>query len=1108
MQLPSFIEDHISQIPALQLLMKLGYRYLTPQEALEARGNRSSNVLLDTVLKKQLEEINKIEYRGKEFAFSEANINNAILALRDLPLQDGFIAANKTFHELITLGKSFEQSVLGDKKSFSFKYIDWEHPENNVFHITEEFPVLRSGRTDTYRPDIILFINGIPMVVIECKSPKIKDPINQSIEQHLRNQKEDGIRSLYHYSNMVIGLAVNEAVYGTTATSKEFWSLWREQFLSLQDEQRYTQTLQQLKNSSLPDNDKTVLFKERFRYVLQYFNQLEQEQLTVTEQDRLLYNLCRKDRLLDLMYNFILFDDGTKKVTRYQQYFAVKRTLDRISKVPSDGKRQGGVIWHTQGSGKSLTMVMLAQLIAMHPDIKNPRIVLVTDRVDLDDQITDTFKKCHKLVRQATKGASKEAVKKFNGEELTEKELEEFKKDSSLLGYLLQSDDAIITTIVNKFESLVNKAVASFDSSEIFVLVDEGHRSHYGPMGVKVRKVFPNACFIAFTGTPLMKREKSTADKFGGIVPGTIYTIADAVADKAVVPLLYEGRHNIMHVNEKPLDTFFDRVSEPLTEYGKVTLKRKFSARNKLVQSLAFIENTAWDITKHFTDNIQETPFKAQLVAPNKLSALRYREKLIEIGKINRQLKVSVELLISPPDDREGEEDAFEESDDKVKSFYKSMMDKYGNAEKYEKAIINSFKKQEEPEIIIVVDKLLTGFDAPRNQVLYLTRNLKEHTLLQAIARVNRLYPGKDYGYIIDYYGNLENLDDALHTYAGLEEYDQEELAGSLIKIINEVEKLPQVHSELWDIFKEIKNKYDEPAYEELLADEAKRHSFYDKLSLYARFLRLALSNVEFSSITPEKQIEKYKKDAAFFLALRVSVKRRYSDELNYKEYESQVQKLIDKHITSEGDVLKITELVNIFNKEERQAVLEKITGKAAKADHIASRTIKAINIRMDEDPVYYKKLSELIKRTIEDYHQQRINEAEYLARTTEFENSFFNDKRENVPIAIKDNPIAIAFYNLVVEELKDDLAQKSNKLDIAAEIAVAIEEIIKANIFDNGSAVVDWQKNDDIKGKMRIEIDDMLYEIKAKYDLDISFDHIDQLIEACIKVAEIKYKS
>jgi type I restriction enzyme R subunit len=1077
MELPSFKEDHISQIPALQMLMKLGYRYLTPDEALEARGNRSSNVLLETILKKQLREINKIEYKGKEFPFSDTNINTAILALRDLPLQDGFMAASQAFYDLVTLGKSLEQNVLGDKKSFSLKYIDWEHPENNVYHVTEEYSVLRFERTDTYRPDVILFMNGIPMVVIECKSPKIKHPIDQAIEQHLRNQQEDGIRSLYYYSNLVVGLAVNEARYATTATSKEFWSVWKEQFRHKDDEQHYLQKLQQIKNAPLPDNDRTVLFKERFQYVLQYFNQLEQQDLTITEQDKMLYNLCRQDRLLDIMYHFILFDDGVKKITRYQQYFAVKWTLERISKVQPDGKRQGGVIWHTQGSGKSLTMVMLAQLIAMHPKIKNPKIVLVTDRVDLDDQITETFKKCGKPVMNAA-----------TGEKLVE--------------LLETNSDAIITTIINKFQSAVTKAKDVFSSNNIFVLVDESHRTQYGTFNVKMQKVFPQACYIAFTGTPLLKKDKSTAAKFGGIIPGTVYTISDAVEDKAVVPLLYEGRHNIMHVNEKPLDTFFDRVAEPLTDYGKAALKRRFSSRNKIVQSASFIENTAWDIVKHFTDNIQGTGFKGQLVAPNKLSAIRYRDAFKDIGR------VSVELLISAPDDREGEEDAFEESDDKVKAFYNAMVDKYGNQEKYEKAIINSFKKQDEPEIIIVVDKLLTGFDAPRNQVLYLTRNLREHTLLQAIARVNRLYPGKDYGYIIDYYGNLENLDDALHTYAGLEEYDPEELIGTLTNIAKEIEKLPQAHSELWDIFKEVKNKYDEPAYEELLSDEARRHSFYEKLSAYLRILKLALSSLEFNNSTPEKQIEKYKKDAAFFLALRVSVKRRYMDETDHRDYEAQVQKLIDKHITSDGEVLKITDLVNIFDKEERQAELEKLTGKAAKADHIASRTLKAISIKWYDDPVESKRLSELIKKTIEDYHQQRINEAEYLAKAKDFEDAFFNGRRTNVPSFIKDNPTAIAFYNLTSEELKDGLASKANRMDIAAEIAASIDDIVKANVFDNGHPVIDWQKNDDIKGKMRIEIDDLLFEIKNKYDLELSFDHIDQLIAECIKVAETKYKS
>lgn len=1075
METPSFIEDHISQIPALQLLIKMGYRYLTPDEALELRGGRVGNVLLEGVLKQQLSKINSITYKGKDFEFSEANLSAAVLAIRDLPIQDGFITANQAFYDLITLGKSFDQAVLGDKGSFSLKYIDWENPINNIFHVTEEFAVLRSERADTYRPDVVLFINGIPIVVIECKSPKLKHPADLAIEQHLRNQKDDGIRALYEYSNIVISTAVNEARYATTGTKKEFWSVWKEQFRSKEQEENYYRILQQLKDAPLPNNDRTVLFRERFKYVLQYFNQLEKENLIVTEQDKLIYNLCRPKRLLDLTYNFILYDNGEKKLCRYQQYFAVKNTLQKISKVQADGKRPGGVIWHTQGSGKSLTMVMLAQLIALNPAIKNPKILLVTDRVDLDDQITKTFEKCHKEVENASTGRH-------------------------LLELLDNPSDAIITTLIHKFESAVKHANSPFTSPDIFVLVDEGHRSQYGTFNVKMQKIFPNACFIAFTGTPLMKKEKSTASKFGGLID--IYSIQDAVEDKAVVPLLYEGRHIMMDVNEKPMDNYFNLVSEPLSEYGKTNLKKKFSAKNKIVQSLNFIESTAWDISKHFADNIKGTGFKAQLVAPNKLSAVRYRNLLKEIGK------VTVELLISAPDTREGDEDAFEESDDIVKAFWKAMMDKYGKQDKYETSIINSFKYQETPEIIIVVDKLLTGFDAPVNQVLYLTRNLKEHTLLQAIARVNRLAEGKDYGYIIDYYGNLENLDGALKMYSGDDDtFEEDDLAGTLTTIAKEVEKLPQAHSELWDIFKEIKNKYDEPAYEELLSDEAKRHSFYEKLSVFARLLKLALSSIDFINTNAEKQVEKYKSDAKFFLALRVSVQRRYFDDLDYRQYEAQVQKLIDKHITTDGDVLRITELVNIFDKEKREEEVEKLTGSAAKADHIASRTLKAINVKMNEDPVFFKRLSQLIKETIDAYHQQRINEAEYLARAKEYEDNFLNGKKDNVPTSVSGNDTLTAFYNLATEELKEALKPKANWMDIAAEIALAIDAAIKENAFDRERPVVDWMNNLDIEGRIKISIDDLLFDIKSKYELDLNFDQIDQMVTDSIKVAKIKYK-
>src|SRR5690554_2860625 len=1095
MQTPSFIEDHISQIPALKLLMNMGWKYLSPDEALAARGGRSSNVLLEDILKDQLEKINKIDYKQKEFKFSESNINNAILAIRDLPVQDGFLAANKAYYELITLGRSFDQTVLGDKKSFSFQYVDWKNPENNAYHITEEYNVLRADRVDHYRPDIVLFINGIPMVIIECKSPKIKEPVEKAIEQHLRNQQEDGIRSLYLYSNLTLALATHQAKYGTTATSKEFWGVWKEMFRTKEEERLWANEISILKHKALPDNERTVLFKERFNKVWQYFEDLEQEKQVITTQDKLLFSLCHPKRLLEIIYDFILYDDGIKKVARYQQYFAIKNTLTKILKTDAKGNHEGGVIWHTQGSGKSLTMVMLAQLIASHPEIKNPKIILVTDRVDLDDQITETFQKCHVPVVNADKGTSKEIAKKLRGEILDDSELERLKKDTSLLTLITDVSDTVITTLIHKFEAAVNAAPQSFDSSEIYILIDEGHRSQYGSFNVKMQRVFPNACFIAFTGTPLMKKEKSTANKFGGVID--VYSITDAVADGAVVPLLYEGRHNLIEVNEKPLDNYFDKISEPLTVYGKTALKRKFSSKNILNKADQVIYARAWDITEHYVDNFQGTGFKGQLVTPNKLTAIKYKEYLDEIGK------VSSEVIMSAPDTREGEEDAFDVSDDKVKKFWNARMDKYGTQDKYEKSVIGAFKKQDFPELIIVVDKLLTGFDAPRNIVLYLTRQLKEHTLLQAIARVNRVYPGKDYGYIIDYFGNLENLDIAIQTYSGENMFDAEDLEGSWTNIVEEIKKLPQAHSEVWDIFKTIKNKYDEPAYEELLSDEAIRYQFYEKVSAFARLLKLAISSIDFANNTPEKQIDKYKSDLKFFLSLRVSVKRRFSDDIDYKEYEPQVQKLIDKHITTEGEVLRITELVDIFDKEQREAEVEKLSSKAAKADHIASRTIRAINIKMNEDPVFFKKLSILIREAIEEYHQQRISEAEFLKKAKEYEEAFFKGDRGNIPDILKGNDTGIAIYNLITDIFKDLL---SDKVEIATELAVGIDQVIRSVVYQDHQLMVDWQNNLDIEGKIRIAIDDYIFDLKSRFDIDLSFDHIDETVEEALKVAKIKF--
>src|SRR5690606_1364491 len=525
---------------------------------------------------------------------------------------------------------------------------------------------------------------------------------------------------------------------------------------------------------------------------------------------------------------------------------------------------------------------------------------------DLDDQITKTFRKCGKFVDNATTG-------------------------QRLVELLESNSDAIITTIINKFNAAVKKIRKPLESHDIFVLVDEGHRTQHGTFNIDMQKTLPNACFIAMTGTPLFKKDKNTATKFGGVIDA--YTVDQAVKDKAVVPLLYEGRLALQDVNASPIDTFFGMVSEPLTEYQKADIKKKFARYDHLNSAEQKMRMIAWDISYHFRDNWQgKTPFKGQLVCDKKVNAIKYKEYLDEIGI------VSSEVLISPIDEREGEESAYEKSSEKVNQFWKRMMDEHGNARSYEKNIINRFKNQKDPEIIIVVDKLLTGFDEPKNTVLYLTRNLQGHKLLQAIARVNRVYPDKDFGYIIDYYGVIENLDDALQMYSSFEDFDEEDLVGTLTNISEEIKKLPQKHSDLWDIFKTIANKRDAEAYQQLLKDEAIRVLFYDKLAAFAKSLKLALSSIQFHKDVEEKTINRYKEDLTMFLKLRLAVVERYSDEIDYKQYEGQIQKLIDTHITTEK-IETITELVNIFDKDKFQQEVENTTGKAAKADKIASRT-------------------------------------------------------------------------------------------------------------------------------------------------------------------------
>lgn len=1070
MDTPSFKEDHISQIPALQLLQKLGYGYLSHDEALELRGSKTTNVLLEKVLRTQLTRLNadkKISSTRNTY-LSDANIENAIRALKELPMNEGYISACETAYNIITLGKTFEQSFDGDKKSITAQYIDWEFRENNIFHVTEEYDVMRSASREHYIPDLVLFINGIPVCVIECKRPDMKEPLEQAISQHLRNQQEDGIRSLYVYAQCLLSIATDSANFATNGTPEEFWSIWHEKFDTPEKEQEYRNKLMQLKNQPLSDEQKTKLFADRFQYVKQYFDALEKESIMPTIQDEYLYNLCRPERFMDLIFNFILFDNGEKKIARYQQYFVVKKSVQRMLNL-ENGKRKGGVVWHTQGSGKSLTMVMLAQAIALEKQIRNPKIILVTDRIDLDDQITDTFRKCARIVENAATG-------------------------QRLVELLESKSDAVVTTVINKFEAAVRKIPRPIESPDIFVLVDEGHRTQHGTFNIEMQKTLPNACFIAFTGTPLFKKDKSTAAKFGGMIDA--YTVDQAVKDKAVVPLLYEGRFAKQLVLEKPIDEYFNNISEPLTDYQKADLKKKFSRADQLNIAEQKIYAICWDISYHYRDNFQgRTPFKGQLVTQSKDAAIKYNMFLDEINI------VSTEVLISPPDEREGEDSAFAESTDKVKRFWKKMMDEHGTPKKYQKNLINRFKKADKPEIIIVVDKLLTGFDEPRNTVLYLTRNLKGHTLLQAISRVNRVCPDKDFGYIIDYYGVIKNLDEALELYSSFEDFDSEDLQGTLTNINEEIKKLPQKFSELWGIFKTISNKRDAEAYQLLLKDEALRVLFYDKLAAFAKILKIAFSSIDFHQNTSEQTIKRYKNDLAFFIHLRTAVLQRYSDVVDYKQYEGQIQKLIDTHIQSEK-VETITELVNIFDKEKFQQEVANTIGKAAKADKIASRTAKHISEKMEEDPAFYKKFSDMLKESIADYEAKRITEAQYLNKVKNIMDDVLSHTDSDIPSSLQKTDVAKAFYGITNEELEDKVTDLESRQQISANTALAIDEIIKSLLK------VNWQNEVDIPKKMIHQIGDYLIdEVRDIYDLSMSFEDIDSVAERCVDVAKIRYK-
>ena len=1024
-------------------------------------------MLLEEVLRGQLKKLNRIRHKGGSFLFSEENIQSAIQRLKNVKY-DGLLKTNEAVYDLLSLGVALEQSIEGDLKSFTLQYVDWLHPENNVYHVTAELAVERTRSVETCRPDVVLFVNGIPFVTLECKAPYVE--VDQAISQTIRNQRDEYIPRLYTYVQMVLGANKNEARYATAGTPSKFWSRWREELTDAE--------LAPVLQRPLPESIKASLFDLAFHGL-----EIAEEEAPyvvgrqATEQDRILFALCRPERLLEMARMFTVFDGGVRKIARYQQVFAIREVLRRVQRTNDDGKRSGGIVWHTQGSGKSLTMVMLARALVLDGRIPRPRIVLVTDRVDLDKQLGNTFAACGLSPDRAESGRH--------------------------LAQLIRDGKAhVITTLVHKFDKALATKDLADDSSDIFVLVDETQRTQLGALAARMRQVFPRACYIGFTGTPLLTREKSDVAKFGGIIH--TYAIDQAVADGAIVPLLYEGRMVELEQNQSAIDIWFERHTLGLTDAQKADLKKKYARAEMLNRADQVIYMRAFDISEHYRRNWKGTGFKAQLVAPLKAAALRYKEFLDELGS------VTSEVVISPPDEREGfdEVDA-EESSDEVVAFWQRMMTKYGSEDEYVKQIVNAFKHGDEPEILIVVDKLLTGFDAPRNTVLYLTRRLRDHSLLQAIARVNRLYEddsgagAKELGFVIDYVGVLGDLDQALTTYSAFEGFEEGDLRGALVSIQEEIRALPQRHAELWDLFKAVKHRNDEEAFELLLGDEARRAEFYDRLTGYAKTLAIALSSERFVTETNERRLAGYKADLRRFVNLRAAVKLRYAEAVDYREFEPRIRKLLDTHITA-SEVVQLNKPVNIFDESAFRKVVEEqaIGGSGekslgAKADMIAHATRRAIHERLEQDPAYYEKFSKMIQQAIDDYRANRLSDLDYLKRVTSIREEVVSRRRNDVPPDLAEDADASALYGvlrpLLAVHAGDDVPTES----AAAEAAKAVWEIFRRN-----RKVGYWEDLDAQRRTMN-EIDDYLYdEIRGTRSIPLSTSEMDGIIEKTMRLA------
>jgi len=1040
-----FNEAKVSQLPFVELLVNLGYTYISSSDVSRERDDDTSKFILKNIALDQLKKINSYEHKGQEYQFTDKELLEAVEELENMPFE-GLIDTSKKIFNLImptTGGKSVQVLVDGKRLSKSVRYFDFEHLENNSFHVAVEFQADGKG---SIRPDIVVFVNGIPLAIIENKKAGVD--VQEAIDQHLRNQRGEYCPKLFTFTQLLVASNGASIKYGTTGTPSKFYAEWKEKDCT---KEKQEEDVKQLISKQIDKDIFTQICED-----LNGTGKFDDQKLDrlVTPQDLVTASLFGKERFLDLCRNYILFDAGVKKLARYQQYFAVKKIFDRIEFGDPSQKREGGLVWHTQGSGKSLTMVMFVKALIDNPNIKNPRVILVTDRRDLDKQLGDTFKNC---------GLKKKVYRAKSGQDLLDK--------------IKEKDLSVITSLVQKFESAAKKRAGFVDEDrDVFVLIDEAHRTQGGIANMEMNRVLPNACYIAFTGTPLMKKEASSYLKFGRYIDK--YTIDQAIKDKVVLPLIYEGRYVELEQNEDQIDRQAEQI---IGDKGSQDQQKaqKHITKEAIKNNPGRIREIAHDIQNHYVQNFQGSGLKGQIVAPSKYSAVLFKKHLDEAGQISSAVVISDENGIVNEDDDHKKE---------VVDYLKEVSEKYRSLKSYEDEVIESFKHNDDGvEMIIVVDKLLTGFDAPRNTILYLAKDLKDHNLLQAIARVNRLFENKELpktsGFIVDYSENAKNLNCAMKLFGN---FADEDIKGALFDLEAKTEELETAYSDLHEIFKSL--PADHEAFIQHLADEPNRRVFYEAYNSFVRLLNECFALRDFA--TEFKHIDTYQKELKKFTELRRDVRMKYADDEKLDAFKRPLIKLLDKYIDAKGVEL-LTSQVDITDPERFSQAIEELGSDKSKAEAIAAYMDRTIREKEQEDPEFYTRFSEKIAKVLKSMREGKMTDAEALGQMKLIKDHVLLKKDSDSPQDIQSVPGASVFFR----NMKENFSRLKLDDQTLAGIVLGMLEVMK---FE-----ADWYKNAEVKRIMASRLDDYLYDVvKVGMSLDLTSDETRSIVDKAIGLA------